>query len=200
MFEFFYDFDYALAAWCNAFAVATNGALTPFLRVITTAGNLGLVFIAAAALLLVFRKTRKAGTTALVAMLFGLLLTNIILKNAVARPRPYADVASPFFKFWQNAGSLTESGWSFPSGHTTAATAFALSCFLCFRKRLSWLFLPVPFIMGFTRIYFSVHYASDVVAAMLVGVVCAAAAFFAVRLLRKISVINRWLSPPEKDG
>ena len=91
------------------------------------------------------------------------------MKNIIARPRPYSDVSSEFYILWVKAGSLKESGFSFPSGHATAATAFSLSAFLCFDKKYSWLFLIIPIVMGFTRIYFVVHYATDVLGGFLSG-------------------------------
>lgn len=74
-----------------------------------------------AAVLLLFRQTRKTGTAALIALLAGVILTNLILKNAVARERPFSDPTSVYYTCWLETGSMAASGYSFPSGHTTAA-------------------------------------------------------------------------------
>ena len=109
----------------------------------------------------------------------------IMLDLYVARARPFADVDSEYYSFWKAAGSLAVSDYSFPSGHTTAAMAFGASLFLVFDKRYSWAFLLIPVLMGFTRIYFGVHYTTDVLGGMIVGGVAAIAAYFIVRLLCK---------------
>lgn len=57
------------------------------------------VFLAAAAVLLLFRQTRKTGTAALIALLAGVILTNLILKNAVARERPFSDPTSVYYTY-----------------------------------------------------------------------------------------------------
>lgn len=81
----------------------------------------------------------------------------------IARPRPFFDQNSIYYDYWVQAGSLSEKGYSFPSGHATSLAAFAMGLFLAFNKKWSWSFLLIPFLMGYTRIYFSVHYASDIV-------------------------------------
>ena len=56
--------------------------------------------------MLFFRRTRKAGAAAVIAIAFGAVLSNLLLKNAIARPRPFHTVDSPFYAFWTEAGSL----------------------------------------------------------------------------------------------
>ena len=124
-------------------------------------------------MLIIFKRTRTTGIKAGGALLIGFIFTNLLLKNVIARPRPYADVTSRFYEIWQSAGSLKESGFSFPSGHTTAATAFGVSLFISLNKKYSWAFLFIPLVMGFTRIYFCVHYASDVLGGIVVGTTAA---------------------------
>ncbi len=176
------------------FAASMNdgyGILTAVFKIITLSGTIGAIFIVASIILAVFKKTRFAGLKAGMALFFGFLLTNLLLKNVVARPRPYADVTSRFFEIWQKAGSMKESGYSFPSGHTTAAAAFSVALFLSFNKKFSWAFLFIPFVMGFTRIYFCVHYASDVAGGLLVGLVSGVCAHFAMNAtLKKLAAKN----------
>ena len=138
---FIQSFDLSIAQAAGRLREAAGGFFTPLFKAITLSGTVGAVFIAAAIVFIIFRKTRKCGITAGIALLFGLLFTNILMKNIIARPRPYSDVSSEFYVLWVKAGSLKESGFSFPSGHATAATAFSLSAFLCFDKKYSWLFL-----------------------------------------------------------
>lgn len=187
-------FDYALAKFAASLRENFGAVLTPVFKAITLSGTIGAIFIIAAIALIIFRKTRRAGITAGVALLYGLLITNILLKNIVARPRPYADETSVYFGFWQNAGSMKESGFSFPSGHSTASTAFAVALFIVFNKKYSWAFLFIPLIMGFTRIYFVVHYASDVIGGFLAGTIAAIGSYFTVKALSKFERIKKFLS------
>ena len=62
-------------------------ALTPFWRAVTFLGNGGWFWIVLCVLLICFGKTRKTGVTAALSLLSGFLITNLLIKNAVARPR-----------------------------------------------------------------------------------------------------------------
>lgn len=188
-----YTFDLWFADIANRLLHGAGGYFTPVLKAVTMSGNGGIVFIAVALCLLLFHRTRKAGVCALIALAFGVIITNLFLKNVIARARPFEDIQSPFYNFWIQAGSLQESGYSFPSGHTTAAAAFATALFLSFRKRWSWTMFLIPVVMGFSRIYFGVHYASDVFAGILVGIICGTFGLLILRLLTNIKLFNRFL-------
>ena len=64
-------------------------ALTPFWKVITFLGNGGWFWLMLAVGLLVYKKTRLTGIAALLSITVGFLITNVLLKNIVARPRPF---------------------------------------------------------------------------------------------------------------
>ncbi len=64
-------------------------ALTPFWRAVTFLGNGGWFWIVLCVLLICFGKTRKTGVIAALSLLSGFLITNLLIKNAVARPRPF---------------------------------------------------------------------------------------------------------------
>ena len=181
--EIFESVDLYIATAINGLSSSCGKVLTTPLKIITLSGNWGLSFIIVAIVMLFFKATRKIGITALIALAAGALLTNVILKNVIARPRPFADVSSKYYEFWKSTGSLSESGYSFPSGHTTAATAFGVVLFLLKNKKYSWSFLFFPVVMGFTRIYFTVHYASDIFGGFFVGVTAALFAYFTIKLL-----------------
>lgn len=177
--------DRALADFAHSIQVSAGTVATPVLRVISVLGNGGAIFIAAAVVFLLFRKTRTTGISALIALLIGALVTNLLLKNVIARERPFVDENSVYFTYWLNTGSMAASGYSFPSGHTTAAMAFATALFLHGNKKISWLAFLIPLLMGFSRIYFSVHFCTDVLAGMAAGLVAGILAWTVVLLLRK---------------
>ena len=60
---------------------------------ITSLGNAGILWIVMAAVLLIIPRTRKVGICMAIALVLDLLMTNCLLKNLVARTRPY-DVAN----------------------------------------------------------------------------------------------------------
>ena len=145
--------------------------LDPLAAGYTSLGNAGVIWIAISLAMLCHRSTRPAGMLALCAMLLGLVCTNLILKPLVMRPRPWLDVAG-LIPLINEADPN-----SFPSGHTCAAFAAALS----WRGRLPrrWmgrLGVIMAVCMGLSRLYVGVHYPSDVLAGGLVGAACAWAA------------------------
>lgn len=180
------SFDYTIAKWANDMFQSTNEILSPLLKLITNLGNMGFIFILISLIMIFFKKTRKIGVIVLFSISIGFVFTNLILKNVVARPRPFIDETSDYYLWWKEAGSMIENGYSFPSGHTTAAMAFGLSLFLCFKKKWSGVFLLIPLIMGFTRIYFMVHYTTDVLGAILVGGLSALISYFVIKYIVKV--------------
>lgn len=66
-----------------------NDFFTVFWRFITFFGDSGWFWIVSALILLIPKKTRKTGFCALIALLINAVITNLILKNWVARIRPY---------------------------------------------------------------------------------------------------------------
>ncbi len=177
----FHSFDIGILTAIHRFFLATGGVLTPLVEVLTAPGNGGLGFILLGLLLLLFPKTRKTGCLVLFSLLVGALFTNLTLKPLVARPRPYT--TAPLCDWWVAVGAGAESDLSFPSGHTTSATAAMLAVFLCNNKKRSWAVLIYPLVMGFTRLYLVVHYPTDVLAGLLCGAISALIAYFATRPL-----------------
>ena len=188
----------AFAAWLNATFAGMDNAVSHFafslhesaaggffdwlFPFITLFGNGGIFFIAVAVVCLLFKKGRRTGATMLVALLLGLLVTNLALKNGIARPRPYADELSTFFTYWQAIGhGLENEIYSFPSGHATASFAAMTAVFLCGNKKYSFLAYVLALLIGFSRIYIQVHYASDIVGGALVGTLCGIGAWLLIR-------------------
>ena len=63
--------------------------LTPLMKFITHLGDSGWIWIACAFVLLLLSKERRTGLVMAVSMIFNLLATNLVLKNLLARTRPY---------------------------------------------------------------------------------------------------------------
>lgn len=165
---------------------AAGGFFDWFFPNFTHLGDEGLLFIALGLIFLLFAKTRKAGMSSLIALLFGLFLTNMFLKVLIARPRPYVDELGIFNHFWQVIGHGLESeGGSFPSGHTTSAFAAMTAVFWALDKRYSWTGFILAGLLAFSRIYVHVHYFSDILGGILVGFLAGSLAFLLINLIYK---------------
>lgn len=140
-----------------------NDVLTPIFKFITTLGNAGVIWIVLSVGLLIPKKTRRVGALALVSLLFSALIDNVILKNVVARTRPYEVI--------EGLTSLVgvQKDYSFPSGHTGSAFAAAVVMFLGLPKKSGIPILVFACLMGLSRLYVGVHYPSDVLGGALIG-------------------------------
>lgn len=133
----------------------------------THLGDVGLLWIALSAAMLCFRPTRRAGGLALCAMLLGMLCTNVVLKHVVGRARPWLTV--------EGLIPLVAEGDpnSFPSGHSCAAFAAAGVWVRTLPRR--WMGaagLVAAGLMAFSRLYVGVHFPSDVLVGVCVGLMC----------------------------
>lgn len=178
--DVFAPFDLALLGALHTLAEQAGFLFTPFFEAVSFIGEKGACFFALALVLVLFKRTRKAGVCMFVAICLGALVTNIVLKDLVARPRPF-ESSVLYLDWWRIAGASPEDGFSFPSGHVTAASAAMVALMLACRTRIV-VFggMLVIAVMGMARCYLMVHYPSDVVAAVLVGVAAAAAAWLLV--------------------
>lgn len=137
-------------------------AIMPF---ITQLGDAGLIWIILSIGLIIPKKTRKIGFVMIIALILNGIICNIILKPMLVRIRPF-DVNTAI-KLLINK----PRDFSFPSGHTSAS--FTAVSVLFFRK--SKLFVPslvLAFLISFSRLYLYVHYPSDVLAGLVLGVLC----------------------------
>ena len=137
--------------------------LTPFMKSVTFLGNGGWFWILCAVVLLVIPKTRKTGCAAALSLIFGAIVTNLLLKNIVARPRPFAEIEAliPLI--------TKPKDFSFPSGHTTASFAVALVMLRMLPKKFGIPAVVLAALVAFSRLYLGIHYPTDVLAGALVG-------------------------------
>lgn len=167
----FAGFDQSITLAVHQLYDLGGGFFTPFFEFISFLGKGGLPLIFISLLLALYKPTRRFGTAMCLSLAVGALITNCCLKILIARPRPYADESSIFYQLWLLVGQNVESDKSFPSGHTTAAFASMTAVFLVGDKRWSWTAYIFAFTMGIARIYLCVHFPSDVLGGMIVGVI-----------------------------
>lgn len=156
-----------------------RGFMDGFWVFITSLGDKGWFWILIALFLLIFKKTRTVGVTALLALAFNHILTNEILKDAFGRPRPYTVTAELVTLIKQL------SSYSFPSGHTSTSFSAAFVLFKMLPKKLGIPALVLATMIGFSRLYVGVHYPTDVLGGMIVGFMCSVWAYYVVQLVQK---------------
>ena len=131
-------------------------AFNGFWKAITFLGNGGWFWLALGLLLLIPQKTRKIGLTALFSILIGFLITNVVLKNWIARPRPYVTVSS-IYPLIPKPGEF-----SFPSGHTCVSFASGFIYYRMAPKKYGIQAMILAGLIAFSRLYVGVHYPGDV--------------------------------------
>ncbi|TGE25433.1 phosphatase PAP2 family protein [Hymenobacter aquaticus] len=154
-------------------------------------------FITALALLLIgyflFVRRHRWYTLLVPVVALGSISLNLLLKNTYQRPRPLLPLVSA-------------SGLSFPSGHAMISASFyGLLIYLVLthvrrhpvlRRVLVALLAALILLIGLTRVYLRVHYASDVLAGFAAGLVWL---LIAIPLLQQIekTVKNRFKYAPQ---
>ena len=114
----------------------------------------------------------------------GALLTNLLIKNLVARVRPFND-SEEYRAFWLNAGATKQSEYSFPSGHVTVTMTSITALFFGTNKKVSWISFLFVILMAISRVYLIVHYTSDVIGGVIIGGVSGTIAYYLTKLIYK---------------
>lgn len=146
--------------------------LDKILVFVTNLGEAGAIWFAAAIVLLFFKKTRKIGAITIASLLLCALLNEVIIKNIVQRARPF--VTNDFIELIIKK----PNSYSFPSGHTAMSFA-AAGVWVRFteNKRYKLIFIALALLMSFSRLYLMVHYPTDVLAGIVVGLFSAYTAY-----------------------
>ena len=129
---------------------------------VTWLGDSGWIWILIGIVLFFRKPSRRCGAAILGGLTTQLLIVHLILKRAIARPRP--------FQLREDISLLipapTDS--SFPSGHT-CASFLAAAVLLRYDKRLGIPALILAILIAFSRLYLYVHFPSDVLVGALLG-------------------------------
>jgi membrane-associated phospholipid phosphatase len=148
-----------------------NRPMRDFMRYVSLFGDwpshaaLGLVLFGMA-----WRRGRQKWTRVFLAMLLAMMMAGVIghvIKRTVPRARPSVHTDTRW-----GGPRLSSKYHSFPSGHVGASTAF-FGVLLIARRRVGLACLPIPILIGFSRMYIGAHYLSDVVCAAVLGILCA---------------------------
>ncbi len=172
MADFFLEAELSVLSFLNNLHTPLLDSVFVF---ITHLGDKGILWIILGLVLVFIPKYKKAGYCVLLALLINLIICNITLKPFFARIRPY--------EYVEGLKLLIEKphDFSFPSGHSAASFAASAALFMNYKKE-GIPFLILAFLIAFSRLYLHVHFPSDVICGILLGI---AAAFVSCNLISK---------------
>jgi undecaprenyl-diphosphatase len=152
--------DERLFYWCNQ--KLRHTLLDKLLRLISHLGSAAFTVICTLSIALFAEQPWvRIGWQSFTALSVSHLIA-VVVKKTAQRQRPYLVLANT------NVVIKPLPDHSFPSGHTTAAFS-TLVPFLFVAPGIAYLAIPLPILVGFTRIYLGVHYPSDCIAGFLIG-------------------------------
>ena len=151
--------------------------LDKIMQLITHLGDMGIIWIILTIVMLLIPKTRKSGVIMAAALIVDVILCNVILKNLIARVRPY-DVNTAV-----QVLVAKPKDFSFPSGHTAASFASVVALFMAGERKLWKPALMLSCLIAVSRLYLYVHYPTDVLGGMVFGILAGFAGYWIVKLL-----------------
>ena len=149
-----------------------NPVLDTIMCAITRLGDAGIIWILLCIVLLILPKTRKSGVVLMAALLVDLVVCNVILKPLVHRIRPF-DVKTGIELLVKRP-----TDYSFPSGHTAASVASVMALYLAGEKKIWVPALILAVLIAFSRLYLYVHYPTDVLGGMIIGIAAGAIGYW----------------------
>lgn len=162
--------DWTVLHWIHS--SLTCGFLDFLMPEISLLGDGGAIWILAALALICVKKYRRYGLILLAGLALGVLTGNVVLKHLAARPRPC----------WLEPGvqllTACPADYSFPSGHALSS-AVGASVLTMTDRRFGWAAIPLAALIAFSRLYLFVHFPSDVLGGIVLGVLIGWAAFAA---------------------
>lgn len=145
-----------------------NGEIGEFMHSFTTLGGTIIDVFMIAVLVFLPMTTKQVGIPVAATAIVSTIL-NKTIKAIVARPRPLEML-------------LEETSFSFPSGHAMNNAAIYIALMMCLlplcknkaqKGIVITIFTIIPLVIGTSRVYFNVHFASDVVCGWCLGAIVA---------------------------
>ncbi len=156
-----------------------SDVLTPIMKLITHLGDKGIFWILIAIVMLFFKKTRPLGMMAGIALVFSVLINNVLIKPNVGRIRPYEVVDGLKLLIERQHDP------SFPSGHSGASFAAAVVFLVKGPKKIGIPAIIMAALIAFSRLYVGVHYPTDVICGIITGTCCAIISFMIWSIVEK---------------
>lgn len=177
-------FDDAVITWMGAHHTRTLDTIMIELTALGT-GTVVIMIVAVASLFLVLTSHKYSAILLLASTAGGLVLNNV-LKIGFHRPRPAI--------FLPTVHTISSS---FPSGHAMSAaivysTVAYLAARLHKRRWARWLVMSAAFVLialiAISRLYLGVHYPSDVVAGVVIGLAWAGFCMATLEAIQKFGI------------
>lgn len=141
-----------------------NRIFDRIMPIITMMGNLGIIWLIISVLMLLKVEDRIIGVSVILALILTTIVGEGIIKHIVKRSRP--------FQNYEDELLINKPiTYSFPSGHTASSFA-ALAVFLQMNGKLGLIMSPIATLIAFSRIYLKVHYPTDVIFGIVLGITC----------------------------
>lgn len=146
-------------------SVIHRPVLDKIMVLFTYAGTGGFIWLIGFVIpMLISRRFRETGVIMMAALGFNFILGEIIIKKSVGRDRPSTRISDDDMKINK------PKDHSFPSGHSASSfCAFTVTLLCC----PVWIWLPALALAGtiaFSRMYLRVHYLTDVIGGIALGV------------------------------
>lgn len=139
--------------------------LDKIMPLITAMGNCGIVWVLASICLVNNKNYRVKGYMIITSLVITTIIGEGIIKHLIKRTRPFVNMKDSKLLV---SKPIT---YSFPSGHTASSFA-AAGIFMNMDSSLSILVVIVASLIAFSRIYLNVHYPTDVVTGIILGLLC----------------------------
>lgn len=162
MLDRIYEIDFAILAFIRE--NLSCGFMDAVMKLFTYAGNWGIIWIALTIGLLISKKYRRLGISMAIGLIICLAAGNLLLKPLIARDRPY--IADPSIML----AISPPSGYSFPSGHSFSSFVSA-SILAKYSRKAAFFAVPAAILIAFSRLYFCVHFPSDVLCGAAFGII-----------------------------
>jgi len=151
-----------------------NRYLDIIMPIATFMGNLGIIWIAIAIALILDEPYRAIGNSIILTLIIATIVGEGIVKHIVRRIRP-CNKQNNVSLF-----SLKPISYSFPSGHTVSSFAAAEILSMQFTQ-YKFIFIGIALLIALSRLYLNVHYPTDVIAGIVIGVLCAKVTFIVLQ-------------------
>lgn len=142
-----------------------NRYLDIIMPIATIMGNLGIIWIAIAIALILDKPYREVGNSLLLTLIIATIVGEGIVKHIVRRVRPCNKKSNVSIL------KLKPISYSFPSGHTLSSFAAAEMLSMYFTQ-YKLIFIAMALLIALSRLYLYVHYPTDVIAGIIIGVLC----------------------------
>lgn len=175
--------EIAILDWIQSIRTPIGDIIVP---IITKLGNAGAVWIILTVILLLIPKTRKSGAVLAAALCVDIVICNGILKGLFGRIRP-CDVNTSIQLL-----IVRPNDFSFPSGHTAASFAAFAALWFAGERKLWKPALVLAVLIAFSRLYLYVHYPTDILGGIIVGIAAGYIGnWFATQLEKRRTGINK---------